>query len=123
MTREPTARMLWLASAENPDSEVREAWKAKLARMADGTDIPTLPTRLKAAVGAVSRAVGAAIHGEPVFVSAEEADRRAAICAACEHWTGLKCKLCGCLTQPKTALATEQCPDNPPRWLRVTADP
>ena len=46
---------------------------------------------------------------------------RRAICEACPHLTPKKrCLLCGCRTRGlvnKIAVATEQCPDFPPRWL------
>jgi tetratricopeptide (TPR) repeat protein len=31
-------------------------------------------------------------------------------CAACEHYTGLRCRLCGCFVSAKARLAHEQCP-------------
>jgi tetratricopeptide (TPR) repeat protein len=31
-------------------------------------------------------------------------------CAACEHHTGLRCRLCGCFTSAKARLAHEECP-------------
>ena len=49
-----------------------------------------------------------------------------AICKQCEHFGkdlfGTKCKICNCRLHPskkrinKIAMATEICPDNPPRW-------
>lgn len=27
-----------------------------------------------------------------------------------------RCELCGCVIVAKTAIASERCPDNPPRW-------
>lgn len=32
-----------------------------------------------------------------------------------------RCSLCGCSTWAKIRNANEQCPDNPPRWLKVTS--
>lgn len=61
-------------------------------------------------------------QGLPVAVPDELARRRAA-CEACVHrappalangWLG-SCRLCGC-TGAKLHLATEHCPDTPPRW-------
>lgn len=55
------------------------------------------------------------------MVSEEEYARREAICYACQYFTGkvgllkVHCKLCGC-SKKKLAMATEHCPDNPPRW-------
>jgi hypothetical protein len=35
---------------------------------------------------------------------------RMATCLACEHHTGLRCRVCGCFTNVKTRMAHEQCP-------------
>lgn len=55
-----------------------------------------------------------------------EIDRILAICQGCEHYTDEgrpRCKLCGCSinNQPngltnKVRMATENCPDDPPKW-------
>jgi tetratricopeptide (TPR) repeat protein len=40
-----------------------------------------------------------------------EAQRqRLQICAACEHHTGLRCKICGCFTNVKSRMVHEDCP-------------
>jgi hypothetical protein len=36
--------------------------------------------------------------------------KRIQTCIACEHHTGLRCKVCGCFTQAKTRLLHENCP-------------
>ena len=36
--------------------------------------------------------------------------KRMATCQACEHHTGLRCRICGCFTNVKTRMAHEQCP-------------
>jgi tetratricopeptide (TPR) repeat protein len=36
--------------------------------------------------------------------------QRLRTCAACEHHTGLRCRLCGCFTNVKARMAHEQCP-------------
>jgi hypothetical protein len=41
-------------------------------------------------------------------------EQRLQACAACEHHTGLRCKVCGCFTNVKTRLAHEVCPAG--RW-------
>jgi len=41
--------------------------------------------------------------------------RRLEVCAACEHHTGLRCKVCGCFTELKSRPAYEQCPIG--RWV------
>lgn len=51
---------------------------------------------------------------------------RQAICESCPKAiiaAGVlrRCSLCGCSTWAKIRNANEQCPDNPPRWLKVSA--
>jgi hypothetical protein len=36
--------------------------------------------------------------------------KRLRTCVACEHHTGLRCRLCGCFTNVKARLAHEECP-------------
>ena len=57
-------------------------------------------------------------------------DQRLEICKACPHYDAQRhrCKLCGCCSGPsqkkwlnKLALATEECPDRPPRWEKYEA--
>ena len=36
--------------------------------------------------------------------------QRLQACAACDHHTGLRCRLCGCFTNVKAWLPHEQCP-------------
>jgi len=40
----------------------------------------------------------------------EARQQRQQTCAACEHHTGLRCRLCGCFTSLKAALTHEECP-------------
>jgi tetratricopeptide (TPR) repeat protein len=42
--------------------------------------------------------------------SAETRDIRLRACSGCEHHTGLRCRVCGCFTGAKAALAHEECP-------------
>ena len=42
--------------------------------------------------------------------AAETREERLLACAVCEHHTGLRCRLCGCFTGAKAALAHEECP-------------
>lgn len=39
-------------------------------------------------------------------------------CQPCPHRKGYWCSKCKCLIYLKTKLATEQCPDDPPRWKK-----
>ena len=44
-------------------------------------------------------------------------------CAACDHlkpglfWPTRRCGICDCVIAAKTRLASERCPDQPPRWV------
>jgi tetratricopeptide (TPR) repeat protein len=44
------------------------------------------------------------------FAAADTVRRRLETCAACEHHTGLRCRLCGCFTNAKARLDHEECP-------------
>lgn len=53
--------------------------------------------------------------------TAEQIEKRAAICGQCPHRVMLagvlqKCDLCGCSIWAKIRNVTECCPDSPPRW-------
>jgi hypothetical protein len=39
-----------------------------------------------------------------------ELTKRQEMCSSCEHFTGNRCKLCGCFTEAKQRMATETCP-------------
>lgn len=43
-------------------------------------------------------------------------EQRVGACAACEHHTGLRCRLCGCFTAAKARIAHEECPLG--KWAR-----
>ncbi len=51
-------------------------------------------------------------------VSEEEQERRMAICRGCEHFDPEhgRCRLCGCVAALKTRIASQHCPDDPPKW-------
>jgi hypothetical protein len=77
------------------DNVIYSALRAKHKRSA--------PTRLsKALLGWVSQ-------GMPL-TPADVLKTRQETCKACEHFTGSKCKLCGCFTEAKLRMATETCP-------------
>ncbi len=79
---------------------------------------PPLLQQLGNAAQAAGRMISAAVHGEKVAVSHEEQERRLAICKTCEHFDAAqgRCRICGCFGRWKAVLATEHCPDDPPRW-------
>jgi tetratricopeptide (TPR) repeat protein len=44
------------------------------------------------------------------LASAQVVQGRLAVCASCQHHTGLRCRLCGCFTSAKARLDHEECP-------------
>ncbi len=66
--------------------------------------------KLSSAAGAITRMAKATASGQKATVNDEEHSRRMAICAACEFFTGVTCRKCGCVAKWKTKLATEKCP-------------
>ncbi len=60
------------------------------------------------------------IGGRPVLAPTHEYERRAAICAYCRHNKDGMCDLCACFISAKVLLSSEQCPANPPRWLKLS---
>jgi hypothetical protein len=118
-------RYRYLCSDENPDAFGRAVWREKIVVMAKGgrPSYPPVLQQLGSAASAVGRAAAAAVTGQPVLVSAEERQRRLAICHGCESWDPQqsRCRLCGCSTNQKVALATESCPASPPKWQAVTS--
>jgi hypothetical protein len=56
------------------------------------------------------------LAGMPVVPEKTHGERYAK-CRACPHVRGFWCGKCRCVAFLKTKIATEQCADNPPRWL------
>ena len=48
------------------------------------------------------------------FAPAEVARARLAACSICGHHTGLRCRICGCITPAKARIGRERCPAG--RW-------
>jgi hypothetical protein len=98
------------------------------------TNVPTYPT---SSMGANSKAIPprqtsdgpsmlrmaltaaksmAAFVGSGFKATSSEAYRaRLTICAKCEHHTGVRCRICGCITAAKAKMLHEKCPAG--RWL------
>jgi hypothetical protein len=112
-----------LAAKESPTAvELRSI--CERSRIALGKPVyPGIVTQARNLAGAVGRVAAAVAHGEQILVETDVFAQRLAICRSCEHNgdpVGVHCKLCGC-RGAKLMLASEQCPDNPPRWLKVTS--
>lgn len=55
------------------------------------------------------------------LASAQQHGERYGTCKACPHFVSFYCRLCRCIGYLKTKVATEQCPDQPPRWKAISA--
>jgi tetratricopeptide (TPR) repeat protein len=74
-----------------------------------GSDPSTGPGLLRMAVSATKAMMK--FIGSGLKATAPDIQRkRMATCQACEHHTGLRCRICGCFTNVKTRMAHEQCP-------------
>jgi tetratricopeptide (TPR) repeat protein len=58
------------------------------------------------ATKAMANFVGAGFQTAPP----EMQQKRLQTCAACEHFTGMRCKICGCFIQVKSRMLSEDCP-------------
>lgn len=67
------------------------------------------PSVLRQAVTA-TKALASFLGSGLKTVTADTRAERLRCCQACEHHTGLRCRLCGCFTGAKAALPFERCP-------------
>ena len=74
-----------------------------------GTDPSSGPGLLRMAVSA-TKAMMKFIGSGLKTTAPDIQQNRLATCQACEHHTGLRCRICGCFTNVKTRMAHEQCP-------------
>jgi tetratricopeptide (TPR) repeat protein len=77
------------------------------------TSQPSPPGLLKQALSAtraMANYVGSGFKSTP----ADLQRRRVETCAACEHHTGMRCRICGCFTEVKSRMLHEACPIN--KW-------
>ena len=74
-----------------------------------GSEPNTGPGLLRMAVSA-TKAMMKFIGSGLKTTAPEIQQNRMATCQACEHHTGLRCRVCGCFTNVKTRMAHEQCP-------------
>lgn len=78
-----------------------------VAKAATGPDILTMALT---ATKAMREFVGSGFK----TTTAEAYSARLSICSNCEHDTGLRCRVCGCLTAAKARMLHEDCPAN--KW-------
>ena len=71
-------------------------------------------------VKAVFRTLKFLKEGRPVLASTEVQDERYAICRACRWYLDGQCTVCTCFVSMKVVLSAESCPENPPRWKKLT---
>jgi tetratricopeptide (TPR) repeat protein len=67
------------------------------------------PGLLRMALSA-TKAMAAFIGSGLKTVSPDAQRKRLQVCAACEHHTGVRCKICGCFTHVKSRMLHEDCP-------------
>jgi tetratricopeptide (TPR) repeat protein len=82
---------------------------ASVSTTTPGADQSTGPGLLRMAVTATKammKYIGSGLKSTPP----ELQQKRIATCRACEHHTGIRCRICGCFTNVKTRMAHEQCP-------------
>lgn len=68
---------------------------------------------------AIGRVVRTLFKRKNVVVTPEIRMAREEACEICPYNVDGWCQLCDCLLCVKTLLASEQCPDTPPRWKRL----
>ena len=78
-------------------------------------EVPSLPSMLemaKNAGGSLWRNTKAAVRGEKLKLTKEEAERRLDICRSCPFFRkdDERCSKCGCYLSSKTYLKAEHCP-------------
>jgi hypothetical protein len=110
-------------SDREPDAATRQRVQAEAIELAHRWDGPSMLELARNAVSAASRALVAALTGQPVKVSREVHDERQAICSACDFYDAAqaKCTKCGC-KGAKLWLATERCPLPEPKWDRIEGE-
>jgi tetratricopeptide (TPR) repeat protein len=67
------------------------------------------PGRLRMALSA-AKALTEFVGSGLQTVSAEVRQKRLRVCVSCPHFTGLRCRVCGCFTSTKARLPHEDCP-------------
>ena len=86
------------------------AWEAQLTAPAAAPTMavsgPRLLDMALSATAAMASFLGSGLKTTPPEVR----EKRLQTCAACEYHTGLRCRVCGCFTGAKAAMAHEECP-------------
>ena len=69
---------------------------------------------------AVWRAVSYLFQGRPVLAPKADVEFRMSKCRPCGNNVHGWCSKCVCVLEVKTMIASEFCPDAPPRWKALT---
>lgn len=69
---------------------------------------------------AVIHAIRYLISGRPVLAPGYVQDARLVECERCPWHVDSQCGKCTCFVAVKVMLSSESCPDNPPRWKKLT---
>jgi tetratricopeptide (TPR) repeat protein len=77
---------------------------------------PSMLRMAMSATKAMANFVGAGFK----TATPELQQRRLQTCSTCEHYTGMRCKICGCFIQVKSRMLAEDCPIG--KWPAVPSD-
>lgn len=91
-------------------------------RLAPGVDAQLRPVHTKLTAGQVAAQFAKSMiewkkQGFPLVSEAVHSQRYQSGCQKCPHYRYFLCQKCMCVSFLKTKLATQTCPDNPPRWV------
>ena len=105
----------WLESGTDAE---RQHARYRLSLPDAKIEYPSLFQQAVNLTHAAGSVIASAVRGVPLGVPQEEQDRRLAICHACDKFDPKqgRCRLCGCFANLKARIASEHCPDEPPKW-------
>jgi hypothetical protein len=89
---------------------------AQPAGQAKPGSAPSMLRMAMSATKAMANFVGAGFK----TASPQVQQKRLQTCATCEHFTGMRCKICGCFVQVKSRMLSEDCPIG--KWPVVSAE-
>jgi tetratricopeptide (TPR) repeat protein len=97
-----------LAPAPYPSETIVSGWGIQAGRPAVST--PSAGANWLQMAFSAARSMATLLASGMQTVSPEVHQNRIQICAGCEHYTGLRCRVCGCFIRPKAWLVRERCP-------------
>jgi len=87
-------------------ASVMASQTSEVPQAAKKTGGPGMLRMAMSATKAMASFIGSGLKTTPV----ETQRKRMETCAACEHHTGMRCKICGCFTHVKSRMLHEDCP-------------